>query len=145
MRRLVSLAVFLAVFSFVPLAAQDDGPNVTVAAYFKTLPGKADAYNAYVREFFVPLNDESVRRGQLVSVQILVQAAGAGEFTNIYLMEYANWDAANDDTPEEMDAACQTLFGMTYAEKRAELDLKYGEVSTLRTLIRTEHYTSLKP
>ena len=144
MRRLVSIAVFLSIFAFVPLAAQDDGPNVVRVTYHKTLPGKAAAFNARTQEN-VPLYEELVRRGKLVSIQRLVQYAGAGEYTNLRIDEFADWDAVNDITSEDYDAACQTVFGMTYQERQAELVQKYGELETLRTRIRREYYTSLKP
>jgi hypothetical protein len=144
MRRLVSIAVFLTIFAFVPLAAQDDGPNVVRVTYHKTLPGKAAAFNARTQET-VPLFEELVRRGKLVSFQRLVQHAGAGEYTNLRIDEFADWDAVNDITSEDFDAACQTVFGMTREEKVAELAQKYGELPTLRTFIRREFYSSLKP
>jgi hypothetical protein len=145
MRRLVSIAVFLSVFAFVPLAAQDDDPNVVVAIFFKTLPGKTAAYNSEMREFYVPLYEEFVARGLVVSAQFLVQDAGAGEFTNVVLFEYASWDAADGVSTEDWDDVCGALFGMTFAEKLAEVLSEHGELATLRTLIRTEYYTSLKP
>jgi hypothetical protein len=144
MRRLVSIAVFLTIFAFVPLAAQDDGPNVVRVTYHKTLPGKAAAFNARTQEM-VPLYEELIRRGKLVSTQRLIQQAGTGEFTHLNIREYANWDAVNDITSEDFDAACQTVFGMTMEERQAEMVQKYGELETLRTRIRREFYSSLKP
>ena len=146
MRCLVSIAVFLSVFAFVPLAAQDDGPNEFTVYHFKTLPGKAAAYNALLQELTVPNWDEQVRRGLLVSYQPLVQDAGAGDYTVLLILEFADWDAANDRTQFVRDDACRTVFsGLTCYEKMAEVEQRYGERTTLRTLIRTEHYTSIKP
>ena len=144
MRRLVSIAVLLSVFAFVPLAAQDDGPNEFTVHYFKTLPSKAAAYNALLQEFAVPYYDEQVRRGLLVSYQPLVQDAGAGDYTVLLILEFADWDAAR--TQSVRDDVCRTVFGgLTCGEKMAEVEQRYGERTTLRTLIRTEHYTSIKP
>ncbi len=52
MRRLVSIAVFLTVFAFVPLAAQDDGPNVYQVRYATVLDAK---YITYVQEVLFPV------------------------------------------------------------------------------------------
>jgi hypothetical protein len=142
MRRLVSIAVFLSTFAFVPLAAQDDGATVFVASYYKALEGKRAAYNTWVQEYVPLLMEERIRRGHLVSYQTLVQAAGAGEFTNVHILEFANWAAVEGVSDEEWDDVCRTAFGgKTCPEKLAE----YGELATMRTFVRTEHYTSLKP
>ncbi len=146
MRRLVSIAVFLSIFAFVPLAAQDDGPNVFRATYYKALPGKQAAYNAATREYHIPTREEFVRRGHIVSYETIVQRAGTGEFTNVHITEYANWAAVEGESDEEWEDVCRTVFGgLTCDEKIAEVEQTYGERPTLRTHIRTEYYTSLKP
>ena len=146
MRCVVSIAVFLPVFTFVPLAAQDDGPNVFAVYYYKTLPGKAAAYNALLQELSVPLFEEVVRRRLLVSYQLLVKDEGAGDYTVLLILEFADWDAANDRTRFVRDDVCRTVFsGLTCFEKMAEVERRHGERTTLRTLIRTEHYMSIKP
>ena len=142
MRRLVSIAVFLSIFAFIPLAAQDDGPHVFVASYYKALEGKRVAYNTAVQEYVVLLSEERIRRGHIVSYQTLVQNAGAGEFTNVHIFEFANWAAVEGESDEEWDDVCRTAFdGKTCAEKLAE----YGDMPEFRTFIRREYYTSLKP
>ena len=142
MRRLVSIAVCFTVFAFVPLAAQDDGPNVFRVNFIKALPGKAALYSAAVQEYLVPRNEELVMRGYLVSYQTIRQNAGAGEYTHVHIFEYANWDAANDDAQSVNDDACRAVFGgKTCQEKLAE----YGDLSTIRVFVRNEFYTSLKP
>ena len=146
MRCLVSIAVFLPVFAFVPLAAQDDGHNEFIVYHFKTLPGRAAAYNALLQELTVPYCDEQVRRELLVSYQLLVQDAGAGDYTVLLILEFADWDAANDRTQYMRNDVCRTVFsGLTCAEKMAEVERRCGARTTLRTLIRTEHYMSIKP
>ena len=146
MRRFVSIAVFLSIFAFVPLAAQDDGPNVFEVTYYKAQQGKQAAYNAAVQEYVPPLYGELVRRGHLVSYQSLVQDAGAGDFTNLLILEFADWTAINDHTQAVRDDACRTVFaGLTCGEKMAEVEQRNGERPTLRTFIRREYYTSLKP
>ena len=146
MRRLVSTAVFLSIFAFVPLAAQDDGPNVFQVTYYKVQSGKQAAYNAAAQEYVPQLFGELVTRGYLVSYQTLVQSAGARDYTNLLILEFADWDAANDNTQSVRDDACRTVFGgMTCEEKLVALDQEYGERPTLRSLIRIEVYRSLKP
>jgi hypothetical protein len=90
--------------------------------------------------------DEQVRRGLLVSYQSLVQDAEAGVYTVLLILEFADWDAANDRTQSVRDEACRSVFGgMRCEDKMAEVEQRYGERTTLRTLISTEHYTSIKP
>lgn len=142
MRRLISLALFLAVYGLVPLAAQDDGPNVFRATYYKAQPGKEAEYNAAAREYVLPLNEELIRRGYLVSHETLVQNAGAFEFTNVHIYEFANWGAVANLTQSVRIDACRTVFdGMTCQEKLAT----FGDLENLRTFVRQEYYVSLKP
>ncbi len=142
MRRLAAIAVFLSIFAFIPLTAQDDGPNVFNAIYMKARQGKLPVYNAAVREYLLPLNDELVRRGYLVSYETLVQNAGTGEFTNVHIYEFANWSAVADLTQSVRIAACRDVFdGKTCQEKLAE----FGDMAELRTSVRREYYISLKP
>jgi hypothetical protein len=144
MRRLVSIAVFLTLFAFVPLAAQDDGPNVFSVSFFKVLPGKAPAYQAYLN-VWAQYYEELVQRGRLVSFQFLRQGAGAGEYTNINLFEFLDWDAADDVSSEEANEVCQAVFGMTCQERDAAFFEEYGELPTIRTPVRTEMFGSAKP
>ena len=141
MRRFVSIAVFLSIFAFVPLAAQNDNGHVFVTLYYKALPEQGAAYNNLIREYFFPYYDEIVKQGALVSFRIVSAWSGTGEYTNMLISEYENWDAV--DTPEDGAAACEAAFGMTCAEKQQEIGA--GDLAELRVFVRRDVWGSLRP
>jgi hypothetical protein len=136
MRRLVSIAVFLAVFSFVPLAAQDDGPNVYRVNYVQVLDA---TYYTYLREVLYPVYDEWIRMGLIVSYDGIRQWTGAGEATMLGITELPNWDGADDFTPAAYAEACQAAHGMSWAEAREGYVL-----AEMRKIIRSEMYATIK-
>ena len=141
MRRLVSIAVFLSVFAFVPLAAQDDGPNMFFTQYYKTLSGQNALFDRYAQEYGFPYYDELVRQGVIVSYTITRVRIPNSEYSHVVTRKYENWDAVN--TSVNAAEVCQTVFGMTCTEKRAEIGI--DRVATVRRLVRTEVSASLRP
>lgn len=144
MRRLVpavlALTVFLASFAVMPVAAQSDSGHVYVHTYYKALPGQGNAYTTFIREVSFPWFDELVKRGMYVSFRIVGQGAGAGEYSHVFIAEYENWDAVDDQLEEGVaEEVCQALWSMTCEEKFAEND-----TSTMRTFVRQEVYYSLR-
>ena len=138
MRRLVSLAVFFAVFAFVPLDAQDDGPTVYDVNYIEVLDAK---YNTYLREVLFPVWDEFVRRGVIISYHVMRQYSGAGEADILGITEFPNWDGADELTGTLYEEVSQAVHGAAWAAVNEE----YWPLSEIRNLIRTEVYGSVKP
>ncbi len=136
MRRTLSVAVFLSVFWFVPMAAQDDGPNVYFVRNITVLDAK---YLTYFQEALIPVWDEFVRSGKLVSYDIGVQVSGSGDVTHIAVEEYANWDAA-DELLGAYEEASQAVHGRSWAE----VTEGYYPLDEIRK-IRTDIYWSIKP
>ena len=92
MCRLGSIAVFLAVFTVVPLAAQDEGPHVYVVTYIKAKPDRAAEYSRYWNEILGPLYDEFVKHEDMVSYHMLGQWPGIGPYSHVLIIEWVNWD-----------------------------------------------------
>ena len=141
MRRLASIAVFLAVFTVVPLAAQNDSGHVFLANYWKANPGQAAAYNNYIREYSFPYWDEMVRQGVVVSLKVTTVFAGNGEYTHVFIAEYENWDAMDDAV--DANAVCQAVFGMTCSEKQTEVGAE--DLAALRTHDHRDVWFSARP
>ncbi len=137
MRRLVSVAAFLSIFAFVPLAAQDDDPNVYRVTSIEVIDQE---YYTYVQEVLYPVWDEFVNMGLFVSYHGLDQFSGAGEVTILSIMEFPDWDTANE-LGAAYDEASQAAHGTTWAEAAGE----YFPLSELRKIIRVEFYGSIKP
>ncbi len=137
MRRLVSIAVFLSIFAFVPLAAQDESPHVYRVDYIEVLDAK---YITYVQEVLIPVWDEFVRRGLVISYDIIARWTGTEDFTHMVVSEYASWDDADALTNAAYADASQAVHGTTYAEASAE----YTPLSEIRT-IRSDVYVSVRP
>ena len=144
MCRLGSIAVFLAVFTVVPLAAQDEGPHVYVVTYIKAKPDRAAEYSRYWNEILGPLYDEFVKHEDMVSYHMLGQWPGIGPYSHVLLVEWVNWDAMHDGLTdlgsESWEAACQAAHGMTWAEAMEEVDL-----TAMRDIIGREIYESVRP
>ena len=144
MCRLGSIAVFLAVFTVVPLAAQDEGPHVYVVTYIMAKPDRAADYSRYWSEILGPLYDEFVKHEDMVSYHILEQWPGIGPYSHVLIVEWVNWDAMHDGLTdlgsESWEAACQAAHGMTWAEAMEEVDL-----TAMRDIIGREIYESVRP
>jgi len=137
MRRLVCIAVFLAVFAVVPLAAQDDAPNVYRVNHVQVLDAK---YYTYLQEVLYPMYDEWVKAGLIVSYDGIRQLSGAGEVNMLGITELPNWDAADDFTAAAYAEASQAAHGKSWAEATEGYIL-----SEMRKIIRREFYWSIKP
>src|SRR5882724_908213 len=128
-----SLPVLLAIITLAtPLAGQSAPGHVYWAGFYQALPGKAAAYNRALTEIADPVLDELVRRKQMVSHVQLAQYTGAGENTNLVILEFPNW-AALDTYDAKLDEASQAVLHKPWAEATA------GFVD-LRRLVRIEIY-----
>ena len=144
MRRLVSIAVFFAIFAFVPMAAQDDGPHMYTATYIKEKPDKVGEYTKYWNEILAPMYEEFVKHDDMASYHMLGMWSGTGEYSHVFIIEWVNWDAMNDGLTavgsESWEAACQAAHGMTWAEAAAEVDF-----AAIREIVRRDVTWSIKP
>ena len=145
MRRLVSAIIFLflivAAIPAEPLAAQDDTGHVFVANFWRALPGKAGEYSRFAAEFSHPYYDELIKQGAMVDFQFVAAWTGSADYSHLFIAEYENWDAV--DAERDGAAACQAAFGMTCAEKRAEIGIE--DLATVREFVRREVWGSLRP
>jgi len=116
----------------IPLAGQATPGHVYWVGFYQALPGKAAAYNQALTEIVDPVLDELVRRKQMVSHVQLAQYAGAGENTNLVILEFSNW-AALDTYDARLDEAARAVLHKPFSEATA------GFVE-LRRLVRLEIY-----
>ncbi len=137
MRRILSVAVFLSVISFVPLVSQDDEPNYYRVVCVQVLDAQ---YLLYLQEILIPMYDEFMRMGLVTSYHAMSQVGGAGECDIKVFAEYPRWDAYDDITSAEFDQASQAAHGRPWSEVIRAYDLP-----ALRKLIRTEFYRSRRP
>src|SRR5256886_6186205 len=91
-----------------PLTAQATPGHVYWVGFFQALPGKAAAYNKALTDVADPVLDELVRRKLMVSHVQLAQYTGAGENTNLVILEFPNW-AALDTYEAKLDEASQAV------------------------------------
>jgi hypothetical protein len=129
-----SLPVLFATMTLaLPLAGQAPPVHVYWAGFYQALPGKAAAYNKALTDMADPVLDELVRRKQMVSHMQLAQYSGAGENTNLVILEFPNW-AALDSYEAKLDEACQAVLRKPWSEVAAGF-------AELRRLLRIEIYT----
>src|SRR5437870_2389336 len=76
-----------------PLAGQAAAGHIYWVGFYQALPGKAAAYNKALSDIADPVLDELVRRKQMVSHVQLAQYTGAGENTNLVILEFPSWAA----------------------------------------------------
>ena len=138
MRRLVSIAVFLSIFAFVPLAAQDDGPTVWEVMVIESLDAK---YTTYLQEVLYPVYDEMVRTGVLISYDVLVPWTGSGETTHMAIVEYPSWDDLDGPSAAQYNEASQAVHGIPWTEVTAD----YFPLSEIRKVTSRNVYGSTKP
>ena len=115
-----------------PLTAQTTPGHVYWVGFYQALPGKAGAYNKALTDIADPVLDELVRRKLMVSHVQLAQYTGAGENTNLVILEFPNW-AALDTYEAKLDEASQAVLHKPWSEETA------GFVE-LRRLVRIEIY-----
>jgi len=129
------LALLLTAFTLAtasPLAAQTAPSHVYWVGFYQALPGKAAAYNKALTDIADPVLDELVRRKLMVSHVQLAQYSGAGEHTNLVMLEFPNW-AALDTYEAKLDEASQAVLHKSWREATAGF-------AELRRLVRIEIY-----
>jgi len=107
--------------------------HVYWVGFYQALPGKAAAYNKALTDVADPVLDELVRRKLMVSHVQLAQYTGAGENTNLVILEFPNW-AALDTYDAKLDEASQAVLHKPWREATAGF-------AELRRLVRIEIYT----
>ena len=116
-----------------PLGGQATPGHVYWVGFFQALPGKAAAYNKALSDVADPVLDELVRRKLMVSHVQLAQYTGAGENTNLVILEFPNW-AALDTYETKLDEASRAVLHKPWSEATAGF-------AELRRLVRIEIYT----
>jgi hypothetical protein len=116
-----------------PLAGQAAPGHVYWVGFYQALPGKAAAYNKALTDVADPVLDELVRRKLMVSHVQLAQFSGAGENTNLVILEFPNW-AALDTYDAKLNEASQAVLHKPWSEASAGFP-------ELRRLLRIEIYT----
>ncbi|HYK82355.1 MAG TPA: hypothetical protein VEU55_04360 [Gemmatimonadales bacterium] len=131
MRR--SLPTLLALLTLAaPLAGQAKPGHVYGISFFQVLPGKGQAYNKAIAEISVPVLDEMVKRKAIVSYLALDQATGAGEYSHVYIVEFADW-AALGAFPARQNEAAEAVLHKSWSEAIAGFP-------ELRRFVRSESY-----
>ena len=115
-----------------PLAGQAAAGHIYWVGFYQALPGKAAAYNKALSDIADPVLDELVRRKQMVSHVQLAQYTGAGENTNLVILEFPNW-AALDTYEANLDEASRAVLHKPWSEATAGFP-------ELRRLVRIEIY-----
>ncbi len=115
-----------------PLAGQAASGHIYWVGFYQALPGKAAAYNKALSDIADPVLDELVRRKQMVSHVQLAQYTGAGENTNLVILEFPNW-AALDTYEANLDEASRAVLHKPWSEATAGFP-------ELRRLVRIEIY-----
>jgi hypothetical protein len=116
-----------------PLAGQAVPAPVYWVGFYQAQPGKAAAYNKALTDVVDPVLDELVRRKLMVSHVQLAQYTGAGENTNLVILEFPNW-AALDSYEAKLDEASRAVLHKPWSEATAGF-------AELRRLVRLEIYT----
>jgi hypothetical protein len=101
-----------------PLPGQAAPGHVYWVGFYQALPGKAAAYNKALTDVADPVLDELVRRRLMVSHVQLAQYTGAGENTNLVILEFPNW-AALDTYDAKLDEASQAVLHKPWREATA--------------------------
>lgn len=127
------VAAFTLAFTASPLSGQAAPGHVYWVGFFQALPGKAAAYNRALTEIAAPVLDELVKRKQMVSHVQLAQSTGAGEYTNLIVLEFPSW-AALDTYEAKLSEASQAVLHKSWSDATAGF-------SELRRLVRIEIYT----
>jgi len=117
-----------------PVAGQAKPGHIYVVGFYQVLPGKGPAYNKALADVSIPVFNELVKRNVIVSYQQLVQVAGSGEYTHVFIVEVANW-AAFDGINAKLNDAAQATLHKSYSEATAEFP-------ELRRPVRSEYFTA---
>ena len=131
----VAMAMLLAI----PAAAQD-GP-VYVAYYWRAKPGKTAEYNAYIREYAEPIDEQARKDGAFEEVRTYLaptpQDGKAPEWTHLRVFKVRDATAA-DALGSALDAATSKL--RTAAQQKAASEKAPG----LREFVRSERWSGLQ-
>ncbi len=135
----VTLVMMLAALFAIPAAAQD-GP-VYVAYYWRAKPGRTADYNAYIREYAEPIDEDARTAGAFEEVRTYLappRADGAApDWTHLRVFRLKN-AAAADALGDALDAAAKKL--RTPEQQKAASDKSAG----LRDFVRQERWTELR-
>ena len=129
------LAALALIAQALSLTAQTASGHVYWVGFYQALPGKAAAYNKALTDIADPVLDELVWRKLMVSHVQLAQYTGAGENTNLVILEFPNW-AALDTYEAKLEEAAQTVLHKPWSEATAGF-------AELRRLVRIEIYRPL--
>jgi hypothetical protein len=116
------------------LVGQAKPGHVYGVGYYQAFPGKEAAYNRAYADVVIPVFNELVKRNVVVSYLQLTQVAGAGEYTHILIVEYANW-ATFDGFVAKRNEAAQAVFHKSYSEV-------FAGFPELRRQVRGETYVA---
>ena len=133
--------VLIAIASDVPAIAQSaDGP-VYVAYYWRAKPDKMSEYNAYIRDYAEPIDEEARRSGAFEEVRTYLAPPRTDgqppEWTHLRVFRLRN-AAAADALSGALDAATKKL--RNEEQRKAASEKSAG----LRDFVRQERWTELR-
>jgi hypothetical protein len=141
---MMTSALLLAVLATSP-PAPADGP-VYVAYYWRTRPDKLAEYNAYIKEYAEPIDEDARKAGAFEEVRTYVRLAASSaaeapagqpaEWTHLRVFKVKD-AAAADALAAALEAATKRLRGE--AERKAASERS----ATLRDFVRQERWTEL--
>ncbi len=122
-----------------PAAAQD-GP-VYVAYYWRAKPGRIADYNAYIREYAEPIDEDARKAGAFEEVRTYLAPprtdGGTPDWTHLRVFRLKN-AAAADALGAALDAATKKL--RTPEQQKTASETSAG----LRDFVRQERWTELR-
>jgi hypothetical protein len=133
------MAFILVLLAAVSAGAQD-GP-VYVAYYWRAKPGKVAEYNAYIRGYAEPIDEQARKAGAFEEVRTYLAPprpdGQAPDWTHLRVFKVANAAAA-----EALSAALDTATKKvrTPDEQKAATE----KAAALRDFVRSERWTELK-
>ena len=108
--RLLSLIAAVALIApAAGVTGQTASGHVYWVGFYQALPGKAAAYNKALSDIADPVLDELVRRKLMVSHVQLVQHSGAGENTNLVILEFPSVQRAQEWFASEQYAPARSV------------------------------------
>jgi hypothetical protein len=135
----VALIAVLGLVVAMPAAAQDGA--VYVAYYWRAKPGRVADYNAYIREYAEPIDEEARQAGAFEEVRTYLAPArtdgGTPDWTHLRVFRLKN-AAAADALSAALDAATKKL--RTPEQQKAASEKSSG----LRDFVRQERWTELR-
>ena len=143
MRPMISLfALFCsAIATLIQLSAyaQSQQEHVYEVSYYRAHTGSENAYSKTWQDVIVPIFNELVSRGSIVSYLQLRKSVGdLTDSTHMILTEYPNWDAYANFS-QAIEAASQEVFGRPWVQVRGDTFF------TLREEVRNEIFMAPPP